>query len=153
MLPQGIWVKWLTRYNCCICQREDPSISRLTQICLTTFKCTNGWSMNTPGIDQPWNSPDLILLLIPPCSCTCYAIPCKSVLKSISDLLTWDNTVWLTLCTITSVCIFSILFFIHFSTCWQGEFVKQSRASLVGHDFLYSIDFIVWFRGDIVRRN
>ena len=35
----------------------------------------------------------------------------------------------LTLYTPTSVCIFSLLFFIHFLRCWQGEFVLQSRAS------------------------
>ena len=32
-------------------------------------------------------------------------------------------TISLTLCTITSVCIFSILFSKHFLRCWQGEFV------------------------------
>ena len=36
---------------------------------------------------------------------------------------------------------------------WQREFVKQSRASLVGDHFLYSRDLNVWFRGDNVRRN
>ena len=36
----------------------------------------------------------------------------------------------LTLYTLTSVCIFSILFPIHFLRYWQGEFVKKSRASL-----------------------
>ena len=36
---------------------------------------------------------------------------------------------------------------------WQGEFVKQSRASLVGDHFLYSRDLNVWFRADKVRRN
>ena len=30
---------------------------------------------------------------------------------------------WLTLYTLTSVCIFSILFSIHFPMCWQGELV------------------------------
>ena len=34
-------------------------------------------------------------------------------------------------CSLTSVCIFSILFSIHSLLCWQGEFVYQSRASLV----------------------
>ena len=29
---------------------------------------------------------------------------------------------------LTSVCIFPILFFLHFHKCWQGEFVQQSRA-------------------------
>ena len=53
----------------------------------------------------------------------------------------------------TSVCIFSILFSIHFLRCWQGEFVWQSRASLVVDHFLYSHYGVRWFRGDIVRRN
>ena len=59
----------------------------------------------------------------------------------------------LTLYTLTSVCIFSILFSIHFLRCWQREFVQQSRASPVGDHFLYSPGLNVWFRGDIVRRN
>ena len=39
-------------------------------------------------------------------------------------LVRWSNS-WtiLTLYTLTSVCIFSILFSIHFLRCWQGEFV------------------------------
>ena len=36
-----------------------------------------------------------------------------------------------TLNTLTLVCMFSILFFIRFLRCWLGEFVYQSRASLV----------------------
>ena len=59
----------------------------------------------------------------------------------------------LTLYTLTSVCIFSILFSIHFQRGWQGEFVSQSRASLVGDHLVYPHDFYDWFRGDIVRRN
>ena len=39
------------------------------------------------------------------------------------------------------VCIFSILFSIHFPRCWQGEFVKQSRASSESDHFLYSSNF------------
>ena len=49
------------------------------------------------------------------------------------------------LSTPTSVCIFSILFSIHFLWCWQGEFVEQSRASLVGDQFLDSQDLNVFF--------
>ena len=50
----------------------------------------------------------------------------------------------------TSVCIFSILFSIHFQRCWKGEFVYQSKASWVGDHLLYSCDLTFWFRGDIV---
>ena len=46
------------------------------------------------------------------------------------------------------VCIFSILFSIHFPRCWQGEFVKQSRASSESDHFLYSSDLcnseVIW---------
>ena len=49
----------------------------------------------------------------------------------------------LTLYNLTSVCIFSILFSKHFLQCWQGEFVLQSKASLVGDQFLYSPDLNV----------
>ena len=45
--------------------------------------------------------------------------------------------------TLTSVCIFSILFSIHFLGCCQEEFVERSRASLVADHFLYSHDLNV----------
>ena len=51
-----------------------------------------------------------------------------------------------------SVCIFSILFPLHMQRCWQGGLVDQSTASLAGDRFLYCCDFIVWFRGEIVRK-
>ena len=53
----------------------------------------------------------------------------------------------------TSVCIFSKLFSMHFLGCWQGEFVQQSRASLVDDHSLNSHDLNVWFRDGIVGRN
>ena len=59
----------------------------------------------------------------------------------------------LTLYSLTSVWIFSILLPRHFQGFWQGEFVQQSKASLVGDHLLYSHDLNVWFRGDVVRRN
>ena len=59
----------------------------------------------------------------------------------------------LTLSTLTSVCIFSILFSVHFLRCWKGELVWQSRVSQAGDHFLHSCGFIVWSKGDIVRRN
>ena len=65
----------------------------------------------------------------------------------------WKLKKNLTLYTLRSVWILSILFFIHFLRCWQGEFVYQSKASFIGDHFLYSHDLNVWFRGDIVRRN
>ena len=43
--------------------------------------------------------------------------------------------------TLTSVCIFSVLFFTQFVRCWQGEFVEQSRAD----QFLDSQDLDVFF--------
>ena len=58
-----------------------------------------------------------------------------------------------TLYTLTSECIFFILFFIHFLSCWWGEFVQQSRAPLVDDHFLYSCDLNVWFKGVNVGRN
>ena len=59
----------------------------------------------------------------------------------------------LTLYTLTSVCISSLLFSIHSLSCWQGEFVEQSKAFLVGDHFPYSRHLNLWFRGNIVRRN
>ena len=41
----------------------------------------------------------------------------------------------LSLYTLTSTCIFSILFYIHFLECWQEEFIKQSGVSLVGDHY------------------
>ena len=58
-----------------------------------------------------------------------------------------------TLCTLTSVYTFSILFSIHFLMCWEGEFVEQSRASLVEDLYPDPFDLSIWFMGDIVRRN
>ena len=78
---------------------------------------------------------------------------CKGNNMTLSAHLSKENFYLLTLYTLTSVCIFSILFSIHFQRGWQGEFVSQSRAALVGDHLLYSHDFCVWFRGDILRRN
>ena len=51
----------------------------------------------------------------------------------------WKYMIWsITLYTLASACIFPVLLPIHFLECWQGEFVKPSRASLVGDHFLYS---------------
>ena len=51
----------------------------------------------------------------------------------------------LTLYSVRSICIFSILFFIHFQKHWQGEFVWQSKYSLVDAYFLNSHEFFAWF--------
>ena len=67
--------------------------------------------------------------------------------------LKWRRKDVLTLSTLTSVCIFSILFSIHFQRCWQGELAWQSRASVIVDHFLYSHDLSMWFRDDVVRRN
>lgn len=40
-----------------------------------------------------------------------------------------------------------------FLSCWQGEFVSKSRASLVDDQFLYSHNLNVCFKSDIVRRD
>ena len=61
--------------------------------------------------------------------------------------------VQLTLCTLRSVCIISILFSLPFQRSRQGEFVKLSRASLTGDQFLHSHDRNIWFRDDITGRN
>ena len=47
-----------------------------------------------------------------------------------------------------AVCIFSIVFSILFIRCGQGEFLQQSRVSLVSDHLLYSHGLDVWFRGD-----
>ena len=59
----------------------------------------------------------------------------------------------LILYTLTSVSKFCILFSIHFLGYWQGEFVLQSRVSLVSWYFLFSHDPNVWFRSNAVGRN
>ena len=46
----------------------------------------------------------------------------------------------ITIYSLTSAFIFSILFSVHLLRCWQGEFVYQSRVSLVGDHFLYFHD-------------
>ena len=64
-----------------------------------------------------------------------------------------QSLVVLTLYTLTLVCIFSILFSIHFLKRWHVEFVYQSKALSIGDHFLQSHDLNVGFSGDIVRRN
>ena len=49
--------------------------------------------------------------------------------------------------SLSSVCIFSILFSKHFLPSWQREFGKQSRAFLVGDHFLYFCDLNVCHSG------
>ena len=63
------------------------------------------------------------------------------------------NCLTLTIYNLVLICIFSILFSIHFPRCWQGEFVKQWRASFVGNNFLHSQNLNVWIRADVVRIN
>ena len=70
-----------------------------------------------------------------------------------TDKCTKRRPYTLTLYALKSVCIFSILFSKHFLGCQHGEFVLQSRSSLVGDQLLYSPDLQVQFRGDMVRRN
>ena len=92
----------------------------------------------------------------------CYLFYCAFT-GQIWNLKTWSSaglfsfwplfTYTVTLYTLTSVCIFSILFSIHFLWYWQGEFVYQSRASLVGDHFLYSHDLDVWSMGWYCKEN
>ena len=63
-----------------------------------------------------------------------------------------DHSYLLFKLSLTSICIFAILFSIYFLKCWQGEFAKQSRSSVVCDYFLYSGDLNFWIRGNIVRR-
>lgn len=51
-----------------------------------------------------------------------------------------------------SVCMFFVLFSIHFLTNLQGDFVQKSRASLFGNYFLYSRDLNVLPRDYIVGK-
>ena len=53
----------------------------------------------------------------------------------------------LILYTLTSVCIFSILFSIHFLKCWQGEFGWQSRISLTSNHC-----FLSWFLIEVILK-
>ena len=50
--------------------------------------------------------------------------------------------------TLTSVCIFSIVFSIHFPAADK----ENLRASLVGNHFIYTRDLNVLFRSDILRK-
>lgn len=59
----------------------------------------------------------------------------------------------LTPCILTWIFIFSLLFSVHFIRCWHREFYFKSRASLVGHHFLYFHHLNVWCRGDIAWRS
>ena len=87
--------------------------------------------------------------------CTCHNSGAKEQ-SSMGQCIIWNK--WgrkdlITLYTLSLVCIFSSLFSIHFFRCCQGEFVLQSRASLVGDHFLYSRGLNVWFSGCALRTN
>ena len=59
-----------------------------------------------------------------------------------------DNLVcYLTLYTIASVCIFSILFPLHFLKCWKGEFVSQARASAVMVIISFILEILTFYSG------
>ena len=69
----------------------------------------------------------------------------QSINQSIDAI---DSVDKFTLHTLISVCIFSILFSIHFLRCWLGEFCLMTKSSFSWWSFLYSQDLIVWFRVD-----
>ena len=73
--------------------------------------------------------------------------------SSFPVLLIFPLIMILTLCTCTSVFIFSSLFSLHFLWCWQGEFDWQSGACEISDHFLYSNDLNVWLKGDAVISN
>ena len=61
-----------------------------------------------------------------------FAFPRQTLLRSPLKNLTmenWLNYLVMTTYTLPSVCVFSILFPLHFLCCRQGEFVSQSRES------------------------
>ena len=81
-------------------------------------------------------------------------------LKGILCLLSYNNVNYIfvtqkhlsvTLYTLTSVYMFSILLLLYFPFYWQGEFVEQSRVSLVGDHFHHSFDLILRFDSNIER--
>ena len=65
----------------------------------------------------------------------------KLVKRSYSTLpfLTSFPRIFLSTLYTLSVWQFSILFSIHVLRCWRGEFVSQSRASLVAYHFLFLV--------------
>ena len=111
---------------------------------------------------QEMGNPDTIQLLPPPRKLTQIRqwtrFPIQQVFLTRGDLPLKVAKIQamfeqLTLCTLRSVYIISILFSLPFQRSWQGEFVKLSRASLTGDQFLHSHDRNIWFRDDIVGRN
>lgn len=68
-------------------------------------------------------------------------------------LAQWIALLLLTLCTLKSVWIFSLLLFIYFRRCWQGEFVHQSNVSFFGDHFPHSHDRNMSFRGGIKKKH
>ena len=74
----------------------------------------------------------------------CNTNTCSSRLYSESTVQ--SDTYDLTLSTLAPVWVSSTLFSIYFLSWWQGDFVQQSRASLVGDHFFYSGDLNGGFR-------
>ena len=54
------------------------------------------------------------------------------------------------LCTVTPVHIFPTLFSTYFLWYWQGEFIKQSRASLARNHFIYSSLYSSMFDSELI---
>ena len=111
---------------------------------------------------QEMGNPDTIQLLPPPRKLTQIRqwtrFPIQQVFLTRGDLPLKVAKIQamfeqLTLCSLRSVYIISILFSLPFQRSRQGEFVKLSRASLTGDQFLHSHDRNIWFRDDITGRN
>ena len=126
--------------SCCI----------LTKQWLNKLVCLCFWSISS------LNNPDCIWMTqyqschkrTPPHNIACFELSCTSYMELKScTIMIFDlkkresfsfghSCEWnLTLYNLKSVCIFSILLFIHFLRCWQGEFYYQSNASFVDDHF------------------
>ena len=123
-----------------ICENLDRVGGRLDSVELKTVKGTDRWDVGGQWVCR-WEQLEIISYIIE-----------KMGSREIRSCLSYRG-LELTLYTLTSECIFSILFSIHFLRFWKGEFVKQSGVSLVVDHFLDSHDLNVQFRGDIVRGN
>ena len=110
---------------------SSPSPHGLNTTKIGTFTVSSKWHQLAD-----LQLPSSFFMLLLNTSINCSLIPATKAIhflpKGLANLT--RHTV-----TLTSVCIFSILFSIHFLKCWWGD--------LVGDLFLYSSDLKVWLGG------
>ena len=120
-----------------ICENLDRVGGRLDSVELKTVKGTDRWDVGGQWVCR-WEQLEIIFYIIEKMG--------SREVRSCSSYRELE----LTLSTLTSECIFSILFPIHFLRFWKGEFVEQSGVlqlliiSLILMTLMFNLGVILW---------